>query len=256
MQSAKDAIAILDELKKNVETPAQKEQREFEEKKAVLEANNLSIEELEKQHKQNIFNFSEEDRKKKLEEEKKFNDNLLQAEESLKSAKLEAANFTASLITQLAGKNKAVAIAMLAVEKGLAIAQIVSGAGKAIANASANLAAVPAVIGVVPNPLYAVQVAATVKGIAATKISAATSIASILAQTITSAKGLSSGGDGGGSGGGQAPQAPSFNLVQGTGRNQIAEGLNKQSVVKAYVVPTDVSTGQSMDRNIVKSASL
>jgi len=275
MQSAKDAISIIDELKKNVETPAQKEQREFEEKKAVLEANNLSTQELEVQHIDAMFAISEEDRlkkeevkktedekikadrEKKLEEEKKFNDNLLQAEESLKSAKLAAANFTTSLITQLAGKNKAVAIAMLAVEKGLAIAQIVSGAGKAIANASANLAAVPAVIGVAPNPLYAVQAAATVKGIAATKISAATSIASILAQTITSAKGLSSGGGGGSvGGGGSAPQAPSFNLVQGTSSNQIAQSINTQQPIEAFVVSKNVSTGQELDRNIIKSASL
>ncbi len=269
MKSAQDAVAILDELKKNEETPAQKEQREFEEKKDILEANNLSVEELTRQHLIKIAEIEDEERQKKidsdkeakekkLEEEKKFNDNLLQAEESLKNAKLDAANFTTNLITQLAGKNKAVAIAMLAVEKGLAIAQIVSGAGKAIANASANLAATPAVIGVVPNPMYAVQAAATAKGIAATKISAATSIASILAQSITSAKGLSSGGDvGSGSGSGvSAPQAPSFNLVQGTGRNQIAEGLSKQAPVKAFVVARDMSTGQEMDRNIIKSASL
>jgi len=70
------------------------------------------------------------------------------------------------------------------------------------------------------------------------------------------AKGDKASGGSSSSGGGQSPQAPSFNLVQGTGRNQIAEGLNRQTVVKAYVVPTDVSTGQSMDRNIVKSASL
>ncbi len=269
LESAKEALAIVDELKKNAESPTQKEQREFEEKKDILEANNLSVEELTRQHLIKIAEIEDEERQKKidsdkeakekkLEEEKKFNDNLLQAEESLKNAKLDAANFTTNLITQLAGKNKAVAIAMLAVEKGLAIAQIVSGAGKAIANASANLAATPAVIGVVPNPMYAVQAAATAKGIAATKISAATSIASILAQSITSAKGLSSGGDvGSGSGSGvSAPQAPSFNLVQGTGRNQIAEGLSKQAPVKAFVVARDMSTGQEMDRNIIKSASL
>ena len=72
----------------------------------------------------------------------------------------------------------------------------------------------------------------------------------------TNEQGSSSGGGSYSGGGGSAPQAPSFNLIQGTGRNQIAEGLNKQTVVKAYVVPTDVSTGQSMDRNIIKSASI
>ena len=268
MQSAKDAMAIVDELNKNIETPAQKEQREYEEKKAVLEENNLSTEELTVQHIDKMFAINEEARIKKeeldkaskekqLEEENKFNNNLLQAEESLKNAKLDAANFTTQLITQIAGKNKAVAIAMLAVEKGLAIAQIVSSAGKSIANATANLAAVPAVIGVVPNPMYAVQAAATVKGIAATKISAGISIASILTQSITSAKGMIASGDSGGGSSGSTPSAPSFNLVQGTGTNQIAQGLSQQGApIKAYVVSSDVSTSQSLDRNIVSEASL
>lgn len=268
MESAKNAMAIVDELNKNIETPAQKEQREYEEKKAVLEENNLSTEELTVQHIDKMFAINEEARIKKeesdkaskekqLEEENKFNNNLLQAEESLKNAKLDAANFTTQLITQIAGKNKAVAIAMLAVEKGLAIAQIVSSAGKSIANATANLAAVPAVIGVVPNPMYAVQAAATVKGIAATKISAGISIASILAQSITSAKGMVASGDSGGGSSGSTPSAPSFNLVQGTGTNQIAQGLSQQGApIKAYVVSSDVSTSQSLDRNIVSEASL
>lgn len=269
MKSAEDAIDILNQLKENVETPAQKEQREFEEKKAILEANNLSTEELTRQHLEKLALIKKEtdDKKaqddkeakeKQLEEEKKFNDNLLQSEESLKSAKINAANFTTQLITQIAGKNKTVAIAMLAVEKGLAIAQIVSSAGKSISQSVANLTAVPAVIGIAPNPLYAVQAAATAKGIAATKISAATSIASILAQTITSAKGLSTGGGdgGGGSGGGSMPSAPSFNLVQGTNSNQIAQSINTQQPIEAYVVSKNVSTGRELDRNIIKSASL
>jgi len=53
------------------------------------------------------------------------------------------------------------------------------------------------------------------------------------------------------------PQAPSFNLVQGTGTNQIAQGLAQQGApIKAYVVSSDVSTSQSLDRNIVSEASL
>jgi hypothetical protein len=58
------------------------------------------------------------------------------------------------------------------------------------------------------------------------------------------------------SGGGSvpaAPQAPSFNLVEGTGSNQIAEGIAGQEnqPLQAYVVSGEVSTAQSLDRNIV-----
>ena len=55
-----------------------------------------------------------------------------------------------------------------------------------------------------------------------------------------------------------APQAPSFNIVGSSETNQLAEAIGSQSQqpVRAYVVSGDVSTAQSLDRNIVESASL
>ena len=62
---------------------------------------------------------------------------------------------------------------------------------------------------------------------------------------------------GGASAGGQAPSAPSFNLVEGSGTNQIAQGLQSQDEpVRAYVVSGDVTTSQSLERNIQGDASL
>jgi hypothetical protein len=68
-------------------------------------------------------------------------------------------------------------------------------------------------------------------------------------------------GGGGGGGvptGGGAPSAPQFNVVGNSGVNQLAGimATNEQTPVKAYVVPSDVTTGQSLDRNIIKNASL
>ena len=70
---------------------------------------------------------------------------------------------------------------------------------------------------------------------------------------------------GGGGGGGSAPsvgstpRAPSFNVV-GTApanANQIANTIGKDAApVKAYVVANDVTSAQSLNRNIVSSASL
>ena len=59
-------------------------------------------------------------------------------------------------------------------------------------------------------------------------------------------------------GGGGTPAPPSFNLVEGTADNQIANSLNEQSQqpVKAFVVTSDVTTGQEMDRNIIDNSSL
>lgn len=50
--------------------------------------------------------------------------------------------------------------------------------------------------------------------------------------------------------------APSFNVVGTSGQNQIAQSLGSQAPVKAYVVSNDVTTAQSLDRNIVKTATL
>jgi len=56
----------------------------------------------------------------------------------------------------------------------------------------------------------------------------------------------------------QTPQEPSFNIVGSSETNQLAEAIGSQSQqpVRAYVVSGDVTTAQSLDRNIVDSASL
>jgi hypothetical protein len=50
--------------------------------------------------------------------------------------------------------------------------------------------------------------------------------------------------------------APSFNVVGVSGVNQIAQTIGSQQPVRAYVVSSDVTTQQALDRNIVKSATL
>ena len=54
------------------------------------------------------------------------------------------------------------------------------------------------------------------------------------------------------------PAPPSFNIVGQTGTNQLADAIagQAQSPVKAFVVSSDVTTAQSLDRNIIKGASL
>jgi len=58
--------------------------------------------------------------------------------------------------------------------------------------------------------------------------------------------------------GGGAPAPPSFNLVEGSADNQIANSLNDQNQqpIKAFVVTSDVTSGQEMDRNIIENSSL
>ncbi len=51
-------------------------------------------------------------------------------------------------------------------------------------------------------------------------------------------------------------QAPAFNIVGQSGANQIADVVASQAPVKAYVVANDVTTAQSLERNIVEGATL
>lgn len=78
-------------------------------------------------------------------------------------------------------------------------------------------------------------------------------VAKILS-TDSSGKSVSSGGGSVGSG----IQAPSFNLVQGTAENQIAESIQQQNAtpVRAFVVSRSVTSAQEMDRNIEDRASI
>jgi len=94
-----------------------------------------------------------------------------------------------------------------------------------------------------------------------------TNVATVLATGFKAVKAITAvkvpgGGGGGGAptpmavSGGSAPSAPSFNVVGTSGQNQIAQSLGNQAPVKAYVVSNDVTSAQSLDRNIVKTATL
>lgn len=168
--------------------------------------------------------------------------------EVIADANMKIANSTVNLLSQLAGKNKALQKAGIIASAGVGIYSVIKD------TQAANIAAIaPPPLGLGPIAGIALQTKNTIQG--------ALSVASI---TAASAKALASVGGGGsvsggsvGGGGSPAPPtAPSFNLVQGTGRNQIAEGIQNQSPLKAYVVAKDVTTGQSMDRNIIEDARL
>lgn len=63
---------------------------------------------------------------------------------------------------------------------------------------------------------------------------------------------------GGGGGGAAAPAAPSFNVVGASAQNQLAAAIAGQQSepVRAYVVSSDVTTAQELDRKIVEGASI
>jgi hypothetical protein len=75
---------------------------------------------------------------------------------------------------------------------------------------------------------------------------------------IPSASGGSVGGGGATGGGATISQPPAFNVVGASSTNQLADAIGGQAQqpIKAFVVSNDVTTAQSMDRNIVNGASI
>jgi hypothetical protein len=271
----------------NLETAKLTKQKEVTSQLIALKAEEVArlkaIEDEEKARKKEQEEIkSEEDKTKKLAEDEAEKQRLIDAEERAnreieieqsiadrkKQINLNYINFAASLsglLQQIAGKNKALAMAGLILEKGAAIANVVVKAKESIATATANEAKVPFFTSIgaftIPNPLKASSLATTAKSIAMTKIGAGLAIAGIGATAIGQGKGVSGGG-------GQssipssvptgASTPPSFNIVGQSDTNQLAAAIGGQSQqpIQAYVVANDVTTAQSMDRNIIDDASL
>ncbi len=143
-------------------------------------------------------------------------------------------------------------------QKGLLVAEAAVGIAKIITNTQAANAAVTAKYALLPG-----GEALAARAIIMNNVSAGIGIAATLAAT---AKGLSALGGGGapsgsgapsGQGGGQAG-APQFNVIGANGVNQLAQSLgNKDNQpIKAYVVSGEMTTAQSLQRNIVNTATM
>jgi hypothetical protein len=275
MDSAKQAIAILDEINKSKETPAQKEQREYEEKKAVLEANNLNTELLDQQHRDNLALIAKTDAEKKAAEDKIISDKKLADKKAEDDKEVEfqknkdtaIANSKANLNNIMAGleaSGMAKTKAGQVISKAIALTQIGIDSAVAISKAS-TLANAEGVAAQLAFPL--------VPGIGtvARVLSYASTAASVIGNISRAKQLLSSGGNGGGasaSGGGgggsmgsistPATVAPNVNVVGASRTNAIAETIAQQGQqpIKAYVVANDVTTQQGLNRSIVTSASI
>jgi hypothetical protein len=168
--------------------------------------------------------------------------------QAVQEAGLNAATSAVGLLSSLAGKNKAI-------QKAAVIAESAVGIGKMIiANNTANIGALATPQAIASSGASAAPV------IAFNNISTGIGIAASLLATKKALTSLGGGGGGGGAEGakgGGGPPPPSFNLVAGTGSNQIAEGIaGQRQPLQAYVVSGAVTNAQQMQRNIVEGASL
>jgi len=245
-----EAEKQLAELKKQIrdaEANTEEEKRALElikideQFQALIEkakANGLATQELEDAQRQAKIDkqkqFDEIDEKREKEHQDKISaiKNIeIQTEQQIQQAKL-------ALASQFGN------------QKAASVGQIVANTG--IANAKA----------VAASPLTAGQPFVTINS-----ISAGLSIASSLAQAQKAIQQIQSAGPGASSGVGSTggggvniptTQAPSFNIVGSDPQTQLADAIGQQAQkpVKAFVVAGDVSTAQSLDRNIIQESSL
>lgn len=172
--------------------------------------------------------------------------------ERVANLKVDLEENTFALLGNLAKEGsklaKGVAIANVIREQVQGISGIISNT--AVANAKAA-AASPLTLG---QPFVTLNTVAAGLGIAGSIAGAVSAIKDINSDKQT----VSGGGvNFGSAGSAPAIDAPSFNLVQGSGSNQIADSINGQNrPVRAFVVSNEVTSGQELDRNIQGDASI
>ena len=180
----------------------------------------------------------------------------LDAKAEIQNAYLDLAGQFGSLLQQIAGRNKKVAIAGIIVEQAASIGKII--ANTAVANAKA-VAAFPITAG---QPWVTINTISAALGIAASVAGAAKAISQINSSDNASSP------SGAGTSlpkAGAAPTAPTISgapipqINTGGGQNpssQIAQTIGAaQRPVKAYVVSQDVSSTQAFDRRTNNAAT-
>ena len=252
----------LKQKDREAQTALQKAELEEQRKLAELEALGAELEqkqEVRDYYAQIKLEAEEKDAAtSKAIEEKALADKIaiIQAEQAAREANLQIVanglNGLQQVFAAFGKESKALAIASIIVDQVSGISRIVSNTG--IANAKA-LATSPLTFG---QPWVTINTVSAAASIAGSIASAGKSIAALKGNKKTPlTASMPSASSGGGGGITAQSQAPQFNIVGGGATNQLAGLLADQTKpVKAYVVSSEVSSGQALDRNIVESATL
>jgi len=224
----------------------------YEEKLANAVLFNQNTEAIEIEHLNNINNINLLAQEKDYEIKKTAAAKEIEIAKELAEAKNKLQNLQLDNVSAGIGVLKGVFEKNKAIQKGLLIAENAAGIAKIIINTMAGNAKTIGTMGVVPAAPF----------VLANNIGAGISIAASIAATT---KGLAAlGGGSAGGGGANLPSAnrssaPQFNVVGNSGVNQLAQtmsGQSEQAPIQAYVVASNVTSAQSMNRNIITNASL
>jgi hypothetical protein len=158
--------------------------------------------------------------------------------QSVADAKNSIANRTANLLMELGGKAAKVG-------KAIAVAQTIRSGIEGVQNAYSTAQKSPITALFPAYPIAQAGLAGAFSALQVKKILSTSQVGG-------------SGGAGGSQGGGQESSAPSFNLVQGTDSNQIAQSINQgnQTPTQAFVVGSAVTSQQELDANKINIGSI
>ncbi len=231
--TAKEDELALTKYEKSVEQA----QKIIDNDKMAFDARFAALTEQENLIKNNTI-LSEEERTKALADNTKARIELTKAESEYRIAQAQEVGNALGALGDLVGKQTAAG-------KALGIAQ-------ALINTYIGVTEILRQKSVLPSP--------------ADYIAKAINVAATLASGFKAVKAITSVKVPGGGGGGNTPSgfgtsggaSPSFNVVGNSGVNALAQtiGTQTQKPLQAYVVAQNVTTAQSLNRNIIQSATL
>ena len=231
--------ANADALLTEQELAIQNENLLFEAKKANAIKFGIDYQELEKQHLNTLNDINVDAANKKLANDKANADASKAIAKAEATAKADALNSYGEALGSIGG--------MLGES---------TAAGKAASVASATISTYLSA-----NKAYESQLAiptpdAPFRAALAAGVAVASGLMNV--QKILSVQTPGGGGGGAAPTAATQPAAPSFNVVGQSGASQIAQGINGREMapIKTYVLGSDVTTSQSLNRKILQNASI
>ena len=193
----------------------------------------------------------EEKRKQKANKEIEIQQEVADAKKTIQDANIDNISKGISLVASLDKKNKVLQGASLIAENIVGTTKTTINTQAANSAATLKYAALPGGVGLAAAEIGANNISAGIS-IATSTLATAKALGSLGGG---SAKGSTSSSGGGGQG--SEPTAPAFNLVGGTGTNQIQDTLQQDATpIQAVVVSSAVTSAQEMDRNAIDGATL
>lgn len=249
----KEAEAELARLERIKQIQDEFEQQQLEEN-AIKEEEKAEIQKTKELAELESLNATEEEKAKiiaywngQIQKGKEIDAaNEKKRDRAVSNAKLNISKNTMALIGEIAGKGSKIG-------KAMAIGQATISGYQGVQNAYTTAQKSPITLGFPAYPVIQASLAGAFAALNIAKISKTNPSGSSGTSGLISTSGASAATPNVSS---IVAQTPSFNILGTSGTNQIASALGEQPPVQAFVVSQDVTTSQSLQNNIIQSASL